>query len=259
MRPMFVIITIPAYNEEETLPAVISEIRLVMNATKYTYKIHVQDDGSSDATVAVAKKLGVIVHSNGRNKGLALTFQEEIKHCLKERADVIVHTDADGQYPAEYIPKLLEEIEKGYDLVIGSRFSGEIEDMPLLKRIGNIAFARVFTRLCKTSITDSTTGFRAFTRDLAENISFSTTFTYTHEQLIRAARLKYRIVEIPIYARKTRESRLMKGPFDYAVKAWINILRIYRDYDPLVFFGKIGIALFTMGSLLSLWVLYIFL
>ena len=131
--------------------------------------------------------------------------------------------------------------------------------MPILKRFGNKAFAHVFTSLCKTKITDSTTGFRAFTRELAESISFSTTFTYTHEQLIRAARLKFSIVEIPIYARKTRESRLMKGPFDYAIKAWMNIIRIYRDYDPLAFFGKIGIGFLAIGSLLSLWVLYIFL
>ena len=98
---MFVIITIPAYNEEKTLPAVISEIRLVMNGTKYKYKIHIQDDGSTDNTIKVAKELGAIVHANGRNKGLAVTFQEEIKHCLEIGADIIVHTDADGQYPAE--------------------------------------------------------------------------------------------------------------------------------------------------------------
>lgn len=256
---MLVVITIPAWNEEETLPKVISEIRLVMNQTKYKYKIHVQDDGSTDQTATIAKNLGAIVHSNGRNKGLAFTFKEEIKHCLAEKADIIIHTDADGQYPAEYIPKLIEGIEKGYDLVIGSRFSGEIEHMPFVKRIGNKAFAYIFTHLCQTKITDSTTGFRAFTKSLAEEIEFSTNFTYTHEQLIRAARLKFKIKEIPISARKTRESKLMRGPMDYAIKAWINILRIYRDYDPLVFFGKIGIALISLGLLLSIWVLYTFL
>ncbi len=255
---MNIIITIPAYNEEETLGKVIYEIKLVMNLTKYKYKIHVQDDGSTDNTVKIAKQMGAIVHSNGRNKGLATTFQAEVKNCLQEKADIIVHTDADGQYPAEYIPKLLEKIEQGYSLVIGSRFSGELEDMPLIKRIGNIAFAKVFTQLCKTKITDSTTGFRAFTKQVAEEINFTTNFTYTHEQLIRAARLNFKIAEIPIYARKTRESRLMKGPFDYAMKSWINIFRIYRDYNPLAFFGKIGIFLLTIGSLLSLWVLYNF-
>ncbi len=253
---MLVIITIPAWNEEQTLGAVISEIKVIMDKTPYKYKIHVQDDGSTDNTMKVARKFGAIVHSNERNKGLAETFKAEIKHCLELNADIIVHTDADGQYPAEFIPKLIEEIEKGNDLVIGSRFAGKIEDMPIVKRFGNMAFAYVFTQLCKTKITDSTTGFRAFTRNVAKDINFSTDFTYTHEQLIRAARLKYRITEIPIYARKTRESHLMKGPFDYAIKAWINIFRIYRDYNPLAFFGKIGLTLFTLGLLSSLWVLY---
>ena len=253
---MLVIITIPAWNEEQTIAAVISEIRLVMNQTKYKYKIHVQDDGSTDDTVRIAKKLGAIVHSNVRNRGLAITFQEEIKYCLEEKADIIVHTDADGQYPAEYIPKLIEEVEKGSDLVIGSRFSGKIEDMPFIKRCGNIAFAKVFTQLCGTKITDSTTGFRAFTKELAKEIEFKTNFTYTHEQLIKSAQAKFKIKEIPIYARKTRESHLMKGPLDYAIKAWINIFRIYRDYNPLAFFGKMGVALVTIGVLLSLLVLY---
>ncbi|MDP3728024.1 MAG: glycosyltransferase family 2 protein [bacterium] len=253
---MLVVITIPAWNEEQTLGAVISEIILIMDQSKYKYKIHVQDDCSIDTTAKLAKKYGAIVHSNERHKGLAETFHEEIKHCLELNADIIVHTDADGQYPAEFIPKLIEEIEKGNDLVIGSRFAGKIEDMPLIKRLGNMAFAYVFTQLCHTKITDSTTGFRAFTKNVAKDIHFSTDFTYTHEQLIRAARLKFQIKEIPIYARKTRESHLMKGPFDYAMKAWINIFRIYRDYNPLAFFGKIGLTLFTLGLLSSLWVLY---
>lgn len=253
---MLTIITIPAWNEEKTLAAVISEIKIIMDQTKYKYKIHVQDDGSTDNTVKIAKKCEAIVHSNERHKGLAETFKEEIKHCLELNADIIVHTDADGQYPAEYIPQLIEQIEQGHDLIIGSRFSGKIENMPFIKRCGNIAFAHVFTQLCGTKITDSTTGFRAFTKNVAKEIQFSTNFTYTHEQLIRAARLKFKIKEIPIYARKTRESHLMKGPFDYAIKAWINIFRIYRDYNPLAFFGKIGLTLLTIGLLFSLWVLY---
>lgn len=249
----------PAFNEEKTITSVISEIQLVMNTTDYKYKILVLNDGSEDKTEEVAKKAGAIVRSHNRNKGLAETFKSEMKFCLDQKADIIVHTDADGQYPAEYIPKLLEQIEEGNDLVIGSRFSGKIESMPFVKRIGNIAFAKVFSQLCKTKITDSTTGFRAFTKSVAKEIEFNTNFTYTHEQLIKASRQKFKIKEIPIYARKTRESRLMKGPFDYAIKAWINLIRIYRDYDPLSFFGKIGITMITLGLLICLYILYYYL
>lgn len=253
---MQVVITIPAYNEEESITRVIQEIKTVMTKTKYKYKILVLDDGSKDKTKMLAEKAGAIVYSHNRNKGLAETFKSEMKYCLQEKADIIVHTDADGQYPAEYIPSLIKEIENGFDLVIGSRFTGKIEDMPFVKRIGNIAFAKVFTSLTKTKITDSTTGFRAFTRELAETIKYNTDFTYTHEQLIRAAREKFKIKEIPINTRRTRESRLMKGPMDYAIKAWINIFRIYRDYNPLAFFGKIGLLLLVIGLLTGLWVLY---
>jgi len=256
---MQIIISIPAFNEEKTLGNVIEEIKLEMIKTNYKYKILVLNDGSTDKTIEVAKQHGAIVYSNSRNKGLAATFKEEMKYCLKEKADIIVHTDADGQYPAEFIPQLIKKIEEGYDLVLGSRFTGEIESMPFIKRLGNIAFAKVFTNLTKTKITDSTTGFRAFTKEVAQEIEYSTNFTYTHEQLIRAARLKFKITEIPINTRKTRESRLMKGPFDYAIKAWINLIRIYRDYDPLSFFGKIGITFITIGTLIGIYISYYYL
>lgn len=253
---MQVIITIPAYNEENTLPRVLNEIKKVMQKTKYSYKILVLNDGSTDKTIEVAKKQGALVISNPRNRGLIETFKKEIKECIKLNADIIVHTDADGQYPAEYIPNLIKEIENGNDLVIGSRFSGEIEDMPLIKRFGNKAFSRVISQIAKTRITDSTSGFRAFTKEVAKEIQFINTFTYTQEQIIKAAKLKFKIKEIPIFARKTRESRLMKGPFDYAVKAWLNLFRIQRDYNPLAFFGKIGVIFIAIGLLLGLWIIY---
>jgi len=253
---MLVVITIPAYNEEETLPSVLKEIHGVMKKTKYKYKVLVLNDGSRDKTVEVAKKGGAKVHSHSRNQGLAATFTSEMHYCLEEKADIIVHTDADGQYPAEFIPKLIKEVENGNDLVLGSRFAGEIEAMPIVKRLGNMAFAMVFSKITKTRITDSTTGFRAFTREVADSITYTTNFTYTQEQLIRASRQSFKIKEIPIYARSTRESRLMKGPIDYAIKAWINIFRIYRDYNPLAFFGKIGIVFLTLGALLGLNIVY---
>ena len=132
---MQIIISIPAFNEEKTLGNVIKEIKLEMLKTNYKYKILVLNDGSSDKTIEIAKQQGAIVYSNSRNKGLAVTFKEEMKYCLKEKADIIVHTDADGQYPAEFIPQLIKKIEEGYDLVLGSRFTGEIESMPFIKRL----------------------------------------------------------------------------------------------------------------------------
>lgn len=253
---MKVVITIPAFNEENTLPDVIEEIRGVMKHTKYDWELQIVDDGSTDKTAQVAKKHSATVISHGRNKGLAETFRTEVKNALRLGADVIVHTDADGQYPAKHIPELLKKIEEGNDLVLGSRFAGKIEEMPLLKRIGNKAFSRAISHFTKKKLTDVTTGFRAFTKEVAEEISIINTFTYTQEQIIKASLKKFRIAEIPIEARKTRESRLFRNSWEYAWKAWINIFRIYRDYEPLRFFGRIGALMFLLGFIVGLYIIY---
>lgn len=253
-----VIISIPAYNEERTLPRVIKEIKEVMKNTKYNYSFLVLNDGSKDKTAEVAESLGAIVVSHKRNRGLADTFRSEMKECLNQKADIIVHTDADGQYHPKHIPELINKVEQGYDLVLGSRFRGKIQHMPWLKKLGNVAFAKVLSSLTKQKITDSTTGFRAFTAEVARDINYINTFTYTQEQIIKGAKQGFKIAEIPIIARKTRDSRLFKNPIQYAWKAWINIFRIHRDYDPLKFFGRIGAGFFLVGFLIGLHLVYRF-
>ena len=226
---MKIVITIPAFNEERTIGKVIQEIRHVMGVGSYNYTILVLDDGSTDRTSEVARKCGAIVFSHQRNRGLAQTFREEMQQCLRLGADIIVHTDADGQYFAEDIPRLLKKIEEGYDLVLGSRFRKRNSHIHLLKRFGNWAFALVLSQLTQVRLTDTTTGFRAFKREIAKEIEYINTFTYTQEQIIKAAKQQFHITEIGIHTRKTRESRLFKSPWQYALKAWVNILRIYRD------------------------------
>lgn len=254
-----VIITIPAYNEERTVWKVIRGIKLAMkNLNNCNYKILVVNDGSKDRTKEVAEKEGAIVISHFKNKGLAETFKTEMKECLKLKADIIVHTDADGQYPSLYIPELIKKIEEGNDLALGSRFGHGNYSGSLMKSWGNKAFARLFSRLLKMKLTDTTTGFRAFTQEVAK-LPLINNFTYTQEQLIRAGKANMRICEIPIQTRKTRESKLFKNPLDYAIKAWINILRIYRDFEPLRFFGLIGLALMSLGGLIGVWLVYLFL
>ena len=247
-----IIITIPAYNEEKTIGGVIKEIKEVMDKTNYKYEICVLDDGSRDKTKIIAEKLGAIVFSHPINYGLAETFKEEIRKCLELKADIIIHTDADGQYPAIYIPELIKEIENGYDLVLGSRFKGKIQSMSLIKRIGNIIFSKVISQITKTKITDAQTGFRAFTKNTAK-IQITSDHTYTQEQIIRAVKNKFKIKEIPIYARKTRKSKLIKNPFEYAIKAGINLLRVYRDFKPLKFFGSISFFLFFLSFIIILY------
>jgi len=255
---MKVIITMPAYNEDNDIVGVIKEIQGVMKETKYSFDILVIDDGSTDNTVSAAKSAGAKVFSNKINRGLVETFKREMEECLKLNPDIIVHTDADGQYPAKYIPEMIKMVESGYDIVLGSRFKNKKHHDSFIKMVGNVAFAKVISRLTKTKITDSTTGFRAFTKEIAEKIVFLNTFTYTQEQIIKASKLGFKIGEIAITRNKTRESRLFKNSFQYALRAWINIFRIYRDYDPIKFFGRIGLFLISIGIIIGIWLFYRF-
>ncbi|MBI4739748.1 glycosyltransferase family 2 protein [Candidatus Woesearchaeota archaeon] len=261
MRNKRIIITIPAYNEEKTIGKVLDSIKKVMYNTGWPYQLLVIDDGSTDKTAAIAKKAGALVISHPQKYGLAEAFRTEIEKCLELDADVIVHTDADGQYRASEIPLLLKKIGEGYDFVLGSRFMGTIEEMPLIKRFGNKAFSRVISKIIDKKITDGQTGFRAFTKEVAKKVKITSNHTYTQEQIIRAVKEKFRIVEVPVHFDKRggkTKSRLMKNPFEYALRAWINILRILRDYEPLKFFGYIGAVFFTCGFLIGLWVFFRF-
>src|SRR3989338_4914534 len=179
-----------------------------------------------------------------------------MNECLKRGADIIIHTDADGQYHSRHIPELIEAVKLGYDLVLGSRFQGRIKHMHWLKKLGNMAFSYVLSSLTKVKLTDTTTGFRGFTAEIAREINYINSFTYTQEQIIKAAKLGFKITEIPIITRRTRESRLFKNPFQYAIKAWINIFRIYRDYQPLKFFGRIGLFFLSIGVGIGVWLAY---
>lgn len=254
---MKIIVTIPAYNEAKSIGRLVKEIKDVMERGKYDYSILVADDGSTDKTAETAKKSGAAVYSHPKNYGLAETFKTEIKKCLELKADVIVHIDADGQYSPKEIPKLLDEIKNGYDLVLGSRFEGEIEHMPLIKKIGNIAFSKVVSQITMLKISDAQTGFRAFTKEIAQ-LPIISNHTYTQEQIIRAVKQKFRIKEVPIrFSKRDGKSKLIRNPFEYAAKAWINIMRIYRDFEPLKFFGIVGSFIFLIGFIIGLYLLYL--
>ncbi len=256
---MKIVISIPAFNEERSIAKVIGEIKSVMKCGNFPskeYKILVVDDGSTDKTVSVAREAGAVVIKK-KHSGLADTFKIEMRECLALDAKIIVHTDADGQYNPEHIPQLIAKVNSGFDLVLGSRFRYKISHLPWLKKFGNMAFAYVISSLTGVKITDSTTGYRAFTAEIAREINYINTFTYTQEQIIKAAKQGFKVAEIPIKCRKTRASRLFSNPLEYALKAWINIFRIYRDYNPLGFFGRVGFFGFGAGFLIGLYFVYL--
>lgn len=248
-------VVIPAFNEEKTVAAV---IKAIPRDALDEVKVLVIDDGSTDATVSQAEKAGADrVVSFGRNRGLAAAFRKGLEVALAMGADIIVNIDADGQYDAKEIPNLIKPIVKGEaDLVLGSRFKGWIEEMPVGKRIGNILATKATSLASGSSISDSQTGFRAFSREAALRLNVLSYYTYVQETIIQAAHKGLRIVEIPCsFRRREGTSRLISSIFNYAWKAGLAVLRTYRDYKPLRVFLFIGGLLSLSGLIVGFRVL----
>lgn len=254
MKNPEVLIIIPAYNEEETIGEAITAV------SKYTDKVIIVNDGSTDRTEEIAREKGVRIVHHGVNCGLGKAMQDGIDAALKLGCDIIVTFDADMQYDADEVPQLLKPImEDKADLVLGSRFSGKIEQMPSIKRVGNRLFTRVTEWLAGVPITDAQTGFRAMRREVAESLILTSSYTYTQEMIIRSVKDGFRIAEVPITFRKRQsgKSRLISSPIQYGIRALQIILRTYRDYHPLKFFGAIGIALLSAGIIIGVYLVNI--
>jgi glycosyltransferase involved in cell wall biosynthesis len=247
---------IPAYNEEETIGSVINEIP---RDCCEQVEVLVIDDGSSDNTVKEAERAGADrIISFKRNKGLAPAFRAGLETALKMDADIIVNIDADGQYNPNEIPKLIKPIIDGKaDFVLGSRFRGRIEYMPVHKKITNRIATFVTRRVSGLPISDAQTGFRAFTSDAAFHLNVMSNYTYVQETLMQAANYDLVIAEIPIEFRKRSggESRLISNIFGYASRAGKTIVTTYRDYKPLKTFSFLGLFFIVFGLIFGFRVL----
>ncbi len=225
---MRICITLPTFREREHISQVIDDIRAVMDREDYDYFIHVQDDGSDDGTESICREKGCIVNLNKGHLGLAGTFRNEMRNCILEGADIIIHTDGDGQYPPHRIPDLIEELGKGYDLVIASRFmSGNHYGGSACKAWGNIIFSFAISLISGARCTDVTSGFRAISKKAAEDLKIRSDFTYTYGQYLEAVDRGLAIGYIQIEGSKTRSSRLMRHPLEYMMRAFHDILKNY--------------------------------
>jgi glycosyltransferase involved in cell wall biosynthesis len=242
---MKLIIQIPCFNEAEQLPGTLADLpRAVEGIDEVEWLII--DDGSTDATVEVARSHGVdhVVRLTN-NKGLAAGFQAGLDACLKLGADVIVNTDADNQYYGGDIPKLVEPILAGRaDMVVGDRETDTIEHFsPLKKRLQRLGSA-VVRRASGTTVPDTTSGFRAYNREAALQMQVISKFTYTLETIIQAGKVLVAVDHVPIRTNeKTRESRLFPSMTSYVRRNAVSIFRVYSLYEPLrVFMIAAGIV-----------------
>ena len=244
-----VIIQIPCLNEAETLPATLADLPRNIPGVD-AVEVLVIDDGSRDGTAERARACGVdhIVRLR-RNKGLAAAFQAGIDACLKAGADFIVNTDADNQYAGHDIPKLLAPLLRGEaDIVIGDRNIAELRHMSWRKRRLQAIGSWVVRQVSNTSVPDTTSGFRAYTREAAMRMTIVSEFSYTLESIIQAGKKRMAIVHVPVSVNaRTRPSRLFDSTFSYIKRSAATIVRIYTMYEPLKVFTYLGLTIFVIG------------
>jgi glycosyltransferase involved in cell wall biosynthesis len=247
---MKLIIQIPCLNEEETLPRVLEQLPREVEGFDSVEWL-VIDDGSTDRTVMVAREGGadhVVRLTN--NKGLAAAFQAGLDAALKLGADVIVNTDADDQYRAGDIPKLVAPILAGRaDMVVGTRDMQRIEHFSATKKLLQGLGSWVVRHASGTDVPDTTSGFRAYNREAALQLIVVSNFTYTLESLIQAGKMLVAVEHVPISTNpQLRESRLFDSTGAYVRRNALAIFRAYVLYEPLRVF-TIAACVFALGAL----------
>lgn len=246
---MKLIIQIPCYNEAETLGIALNDLPASLEGIDEIEYLII-NDGSRDATVEVAEKWGVHhIVSFKQNKGLAKGFMAGIDGCLRYGADIIVNTDADNQYCAEDIKKLILPILNGQaDIVIGERPIDDTEHFTYMKKKLQHFGSWVVRKASNTNIPDAPSGFRAFSREAAMRINVVNDYTYTLETIVQAGREKIAITSVPIRTNgELRPSRLFNSIWGYVKRSMLTILRAYMMYKPLKCFTYFAIPPIVLG------------
>lgn len=246
---MKLIVQIPCFNEEETLPATYHDIPKEIEGVDIV-EVMIIDDGSTDRTIEVAKELGVNhIVINKNNRGLARTFRTGINACLHLGADIVVNTDGDNQYAGWDIPKLIQPILDGKaDVVVGDRNTGKVAHFSRVKKLLQKVGSAVVKALSGVQVPDAVSGFRAYSRESLLQLNIVSPFSYTIEALIQAGKKHMAVASVPVETNeKTRESRLFSSIPKFIERQLSTIIRMYVMYQPLRVFFFIGVTLSIIG------------
>ncbi|MGA9533135.1 MAG: glycosyltransferase family 2 protein, partial [Anaerolineales bacterium] len=249
---MRLIIQIPCFNEESTLPRTLSDLPASVDGVD-EIQVLVIDDGSTDGTIQVAKDLGVDhILALQRNRGLANAFSEGLKRSLVLGADIIVNTDGDHQYRGEDIPRIVAPIVNRHaDMVVGDRQVDTIPHFSMAKRRLQKLGSWIVRWSSGTEVVDATSGFRAISRECALRMTIFSSYTYTLETIIQAGKKGLRVISIPVTTNeKLRESRLIRSTGRYVARSAVTIMRIFLMYEPLKVFASLSLVPLGMGLIL---------
>jgi glycosyltransferase involved in cell wall biosynthesis len=258
--PVRLVVQIPCFNEEKTLPVTLKAIPRRFRGVGRV-EILVIDDGSSDRTVDTARKYGAdhVIRLTG-HQGLARAFSTGVDAALKLGADIVVNTDADNQYCAADIQKLIDPILSGEaDMVVGERDIRSITHFSAVKKGLQRLGSFMVRRLSGTEIPDTTSGFRAMSKEAALRLHIVSRFTYTLETIIQAGKKNITLASVPVRTNaQMRPSRLFSSMGAYIRRSTATMVRIYTLYEPLKLFFTIGAFLFGFGFLISVRFLYFY-
>jgi glycosyltransferase involved in cell wall biosynthesis len=248
---MKLVIQVPAWNEEEALPRTLAELPRRVEGLDEV-EIIVVDDGSSDGTVDVARAGGAHVVRLPSHQGLARGFTSGIETALLRGADIIVNTDADGQYHPRHIPEIVAPILAGEaDIVLGDRGVASLAHFSPIKRWLQQVGARVVRFLSGVPVHDATTGFRAFSREAAAHLNCFTSFSYTLETLIQAGQAGLTVRSVLVEARPpVRPSRLFGSNLGYIGHQLATLSRLIFIYRPLRTLMTLAVICLTPAALL---------
>ncbi len=253
------LVIIPAFNEQDVVSSVIGSVpKKVKGIDKVD--ILVVDDGSKDNTAEKAEKAGAIITRHKKNRGVGAALATGFDYALKYGYDFVVNIDADGQFEAGEIPKLIEPIlAQEADMVVGNRFKdGRPANMPLVKYYGNILMNKLISYLAQENFSDVSCGFRAYSREALLNLNLFGNFTYTQETFLDLSFKKLNIRQISVQVKyfPERKSKVAGNLFSYTYKTLNIILRSIVYYRPLRFFGYPGIISFLIGLFFIGFLLY---
>ncbi len=258
---MKLIIQIPCFNEELSLPITLSELPKVVPGFA-TVEWLVIDDGSTDNTVEIANEHGVHhIVRHVQNQGLARAFMSGLDTCLSLGADVIVNTDADNQYNAGDIEQLVEPIlQQRAEIVIGARPISDTEHFSIVKKLLQRLGSWAVRIVSGTDIEDAPSGFRAFSRSAAKKLMVFSEYTYTLETIIQAGQKNIPICSVRVSTNKDlRASRLVRSLPSYVARSFMTIVRIFVVYRPFRFFMTVGSIIFLIGTLIGVRFLWFYL